>query len=350
MIPASGTVGTATVRDEFLRAARPVVRVAARPTSRSRNTRRQLLVWWQKKLPLKNQPSNPLAQLLRGGMDVAPRYLARGARRTAQPRAARRRSTPSCTTASASGALAEFQKFVDFALSDKVLTAGGARPTCSSSASALGLSGEDIAGTIEAGLQGAPVRDARPTCRPPPPPPPAPAAPPPAATIARRHGARPRRASRPTPISRAHPARARQHARGRFPAHAAAFRAGRGIHERRPARHLHRHGRKPGPRPRRRRGHGGRIPRSHRRTARSRCRRAAARTPRRSSRPGPARSVPPSRRPPRTSPSRRWPKPEGIRLSPGGAAKSGTVVSTAARPVMQLIDPAGGAAAVTRIS
>ena len=30
---------------------------------------RELLRWWQKKLPLKNQPSNPLAQLLRPGLD-----------------------------------------------------------------------------------------------------------------------------------------------------------------------------------------------------------------------------------------------------------------------------------------
>jgi hypothetical protein len=37
---------------------------------------RQLLVWWQKKLPLKNQPSNPLSQLLRSGLDEAPKYLA----------------------------------------------------------------------------------------------------------------------------------------------------------------------------------------------------------------------------------------------------------------------------------
>ncbi len=36
---------------------------------------RKLLVWWQKKLPLKNQPSNPISQLLRGGMDEAPRDL-----------------------------------------------------------------------------------------------------------------------------------------------------------------------------------------------------------------------------------------------------------------------------------
>ena len=32
---------------------------------------RQLLVWWQKKLPLKNQPSNPVSQLLRAGLDEA---------------------------------------------------------------------------------------------------------------------------------------------------------------------------------------------------------------------------------------------------------------------------------------
>src|ERR1700719_1225121 len=36
---------------------------------------RELLRWWQKKLPLKNQPSNPLAQLLRAGMDESSRYL-----------------------------------------------------------------------------------------------------------------------------------------------------------------------------------------------------------------------------------------------------------------------------------
>ena len=36
---------------------------------------RELLRWWQKKLPLKNQPSNPLAQLLRPGLDESSRYL-----------------------------------------------------------------------------------------------------------------------------------------------------------------------------------------------------------------------------------------------------------------------------------
>jgi hypothetical protein len=34
---------------------------------------RELLLWWQKKLPLKNQPSNPLAQLLRSGLEESSR-------------------------------------------------------------------------------------------------------------------------------------------------------------------------------------------------------------------------------------------------------------------------------------
>src|SRR6266403_4157462 len=36
---------------------------------------RELMRWWQKKLPLKNQPSNPLAQLLRAGLEESSRFL-----------------------------------------------------------------------------------------------------------------------------------------------------------------------------------------------------------------------------------------------------------------------------------
>src|SRR5207245_1229246 len=36
---------------------------------------RELMRWWQKKLPLKKQPSNPLAQLLRSGLKASSRYL-----------------------------------------------------------------------------------------------------------------------------------------------------------------------------------------------------------------------------------------------------------------------------------
>src|ERR1041384_2360004 len=36
---------------------------------------RELMRWWQKKLPLKNQPSNPLAQLLRSGLEASSGFL-----------------------------------------------------------------------------------------------------------------------------------------------------------------------------------------------------------------------------------------------------------------------------------
>ena len=36
---------------------------------------RELMRWWQKKLPLKNQPSNPIAQLLRSGLDESSKFL-----------------------------------------------------------------------------------------------------------------------------------------------------------------------------------------------------------------------------------------------------------------------------------
>src|SRR5678815_272190 len=48
---------------------------------------RQLLVWWQKKLPLKNQPSNPMAQLLRQGLDEAPQFLAEARTKLVDPAA-----------------------------------------------------------------------------------------------------------------------------------------------------------------------------------------------------------------------------------------------------------------------
>ena len=141
---------------------------------------RQLQVWWQKKLPLKNQPSNPLAQLLRGGMDIAPRYLAEARaellnpeRRAAIDAALRERKR--------AGALAEFQKFLDFALSDKILTLEE-ESNLLKLASALGLSGEDVAHAIEAGLKATGAkREAELPPPEPPPPPPAPAAPPPEA-------------------------------------------------------------------------------------------------------------------------------------------------------------------------
>ncbi len=124
----------------------------AKPTNEQieENTR-LILVWWQKKLPLKNQPSNPLAQLLRGGIDSAPRHLAE-ARATLLDPAKRARIDATLFDQRRVQALEEFQKFVDFALTDKVLTPDG-EANLRKLGLELKLSGGDIAGTIEVSLR-----------------------------------------------------------------------------------------------------------------------------------------------------------------------------------------------------
>jgi formylglycine-generating enzyme required for sulfatase activity len=136
---------------------------------------RRLLVWWQKKLPLKNQPSNPLAQLLRAGIDAAPRYIAEARTELLKPE---RRAEIDATLAERlrRSGLMEFQKFLDFALSDKVLTPEE-ETNLLKMGDALSLSVGDIEAAIAAGLKatGA-LREADlPPPPPPPPPPPAPA-------------------------------------------------------------------------------------------------------------------------------------------------------------------------------
>ena len=81
---------------------------------------RQLLVWWQKKLPLKNQPSNPIAQLLRGGMDEAPAFLAEARTKLldAEGRAIFDQQLHVKITAEA---LTEFKKLLSFAQGDNRL-------------------------------------------------------------------------------------------------------------------------------------------------------------------------------------------------------------------------------------
>jgi formylglycine-generating enzyme required for sulfatase activity len=76
---------------------------------------RQLLQWWQKKLPLKNQPSNPLAQLLRSGMDEAPAKLAEARTLLLEPQS-RAAIDQELLAAEKSVALAEFYKFLSFVL------------------------------------------------------------------------------------------------------------------------------------------------------------------------------------------------------------------------------------------
>ena len=81
---------------------------------------RQLLVWWQKKLPLKNQPSNPIAQILRTGLDEAPKYLAE-ARTLLLDADARARIDVDLHAAVVEHALGEFKKLLSFALGDSTL-------------------------------------------------------------------------------------------------------------------------------------------------------------------------------------------------------------------------------------
>jgi formylglycine-generating enzyme required for sulfatase activity len=81
---------------------------------------RQLLVWWQKKLPLKNQPSNPLAQILRAGLDEAPAYLAEARTRLLDP-VARAAFDDELQKKIVADGLAEFKKLLAFAVGDKKL-------------------------------------------------------------------------------------------------------------------------------------------------------------------------------------------------------------------------------------
>src|SRR5438128_4707206 len=82
---------------------------------------RELMRWWQKKLPLKNQPSNPIAQLLRPGLDESSRYLTEARVELLDP--ARRQQLDSELAAQANEQIMEqFRKHVAFALSDGKLT------------------------------------------------------------------------------------------------------------------------------------------------------------------------------------------------------------------------------------
>ena len=82
---------------------------------------RELMRWWQKKLPLKNQPSNPLAQILRPGLDESSRYLTEARVELLDP--ARRQQLDSELAAQATEqAVIELHKYLTFALADGILT------------------------------------------------------------------------------------------------------------------------------------------------------------------------------------------------------------------------------------
>ena len=93
----------------------------SKPTNEEIEERfRQLVLWWQKKLPLKNQPSNPLAQMLRSGLDESSRFLTEARVELLDPE--RRQQLDEELAAQAEEeAIAEFNKYLAFALNDKTL-------------------------------------------------------------------------------------------------------------------------------------------------------------------------------------------------------------------------------------
>ena len=111
---------------------------------------RQLLVWWQKKLPLKNQPSNPLAQLLRGGLDEAPKYLAEAKTVLLDPDA-RAKIDARLHQRAVDSALDEFKKLLSFALSENRLSEQD-EERLNERGRTLGLSPEDVREAIDGEL------------------------------------------------------------------------------------------------------------------------------------------------------------------------------------------------------
>src|SRR5882762_6288395 len=95
----------------------------AKPTNDEIEERfRELVLWWQKKLPLKNQPSNPLSQLLRSGLDESSRYLSEARVELLDPER-RKRVDEELAAQAQEAAIAEFHKFLAFSLADGLLTA-----------------------------------------------------------------------------------------------------------------------------------------------------------------------------------------------------------------------------------
>lgn len=110
-----------------------------------------LVQWWQKKVPLKNQPTNPMAQLLGRGIDEASRYLVDGRVQLLDP--ARRLQVDDELAAQAQQeALAEFSKYVAFSIARKVLTAE-AEANLSEFGQRSGLTKEETRRCIDEQLQ-----------------------------------------------------------------------------------------------------------------------------------------------------------------------------------------------------
>ncbi len=117
---------------------------------------RELLRWWQKKLPLKNQPSNPLAQILRSGLEESSRYLTQARVELLDPER-RRQMDDELAKQAHEEALTEFQKYLTFALSSGVLR-NDEEAALVRFGKELGLDDEEMLKLIEAELIDSGVR------------------------------------------------------------------------------------------------------------------------------------------------------------------------------------------------
>lgn len=133
---------------------------------------RILLVWWQKKLPLKNQPSNPLSQILRAGLDEAPSFLAEARTGLLDPECRKQHDAQLRADAIAI-AIEEFNKLIQFTLAEKELPPEAETRLVTAGLN-LGLSDEEVAAAIEVQLAATGAVRVEPVA-PPPPPEPAPA-------------------------------------------------------------------------------------------------------------------------------------------------------------------------------
>ncbi len=112
---------------------------------------RQILIWWQKKLPLKNQPSNPVTQMLRAGLDEAPGYLAEARMKLLDP-VARRRIDVDVQAKVRERAMTEFFKFLGFATANGTLSETDERSLYQVGESA-GLTEEEMRPALDAELE-----------------------------------------------------------------------------------------------------------------------------------------------------------------------------------------------------
>jgi formylglycine-generating enzyme required for sulfatase activity len=128
---------------------------------------RELLRWWQKKLPLKNQPSNPLAQLLRPGLEESSRYLTEARMELLDPQR-RRAMDDELAAREEEEAVAEFQKYLTFAITEGVLSAPQEKNLLHFG-SQHGLSNEKMMSLIDAELADSGAKRAEPPQAQPPP-------------------------------------------------------------------------------------------------------------------------------------------------------------------------------------